>query len=165
MLPMRVVVMHEGRDGALEMLLVQNQEPVETLRPNCAHEALRYPVGLRRPIRCPHDPDPFRSKDLVESPGELLIPIPNQESEGLRPIGECPRQLPSLLRDPGRSRRRRTAKLSPRTFRNFAREFSSFLRERRRRESAVKRTRSAVYSGDPLVRAQSPIVARARGTR
>ena len=31
MRPMRVVVMHEGRNRAFEILLVQNQQPVEAL--------------------------------------------------------------------------------------------------------------------------------------
>ena len=32
--------------------------------------------------------------------GELLISVPNQEPDGFRAIGKCPRQLPGLLRDP-----------------------------------------------------------------
>jgi len=86
------------------MLLAQNQQPVETLRPNRAHEALRHAVGLGRPKWRPDDLNVFSPKHVVKALGELLITIPDQESEGRRAIGQCPGQLPGLLRDPRRGR-------------------------------------------------------------
>jgi len=35
---MRIVVMHEGCNRALEMLLVQHQQLIDALRPNRAHK-------------------------------------------------------------------------------------------------------------------------------
>jgi len=76
---MRIVVMHEGCNRALEMLLVQNQEPIEAPRPDGTHKAFRHAVCLRRPIWGPHDLDAFRLEHRVEALGKLLIPIPESE--------------------------------------------------------------------------------------
>jgi hypothetical protein len=38
MWPVRVVMTDEGSDGVFEMRLVQEQQPVEALRPNRAHK-------------------------------------------------------------------------------------------------------------------------------
>ena len=51
----------------------------------------------------------LRPKHLVEALGERLIPISDQKANEFRTIRERPRQLPGLLRDPGRRRRRRAA--------------------------------------------------------
>jgi hypothetical protein len=99
----------ERREDACEMLLVQHQQPVEALCPNGTHEPFRDAVCLQRSKRRPHDLNPFGSKHLIKGRSELLIAISNQESEGLWAVREGPRQLPGLLRDPGRRRRRRTA--------------------------------------------------------
>jgi hypothetical protein len=40
---MAIVVVHEGRDGPLEMLPIQDQQPIEALSPNGSYEALRDP--------------------------------------------------------------------------------------------------------------------------
>jgi|SRR5262245_16860649 len=48
---MPVVVIHEGRDGAFEVLLVQNQESIDALGPNRAHKALRHRICLGRSVR------------------------------------------------------------------------------------------------------------------
>jgi hypothetical protein len=48
MRPVIVVVIHEHPEGPLEMLLVQDQQPVQTLRTNGAHKSLRHSVRLNR---------------------------------------------------------------------------------------------------------------------
>ena len=78
---MRIVVMNEGCNRPLEMLLVHKQQPIEALCPNRANKSLRHSVGLRRSIRGAHDLDAFRSEYLVEAVGKLLIPISDQESK------------------------------------------------------------------------------------
>ena len=93
MWPMSIVVMHKGCNGSCNMMVVQEQQPIETLGPDRAHEPLGHSVGLGSSIRCAHDLDPFRSKHRVEAPGKLLIAVADQESEGLWPIGKGPRQL------------------------------------------------------------------------
>ena len=43
---MPIVVVHEVGDDAFEVLVIQNEEPVETLRPNGSYEPLRYTIRL-----------------------------------------------------------------------------------------------------------------------
>jgi hypothetical protein len=67
----RIVMMYEGRQGTFETLLVQHQQPVETLRPNRSHEALRHPVGMGCPKRDPDDLDVFSPKHIVKALGDF----------------------------------------------------------------------------------------------
>ena len=64
---MPVVVVHKGGNGLFEMLTIQHEQPVETLRPNRSHEALGDPIRLRRPKRRANDRQPDASKHLVKS--------------------------------------------------------------------------------------------------
>src|ERR1700716_3433712 len=84
-------------------------EPVETLRPNGSYEPLRYTIRLWCPKRSAHDLDLLGPKHLVEARSEFPISVPNEEPDVFRAIGQGPRQLPGLLRDPLRCRRRRAA--------------------------------------------------------
>jgi hypothetical protein len=106
---MPIVVIHEASDRPFEMLLIQNQQRVETLRPNGSYEALGDSIRLRRSKWRAHDLNLLRPKYLIEARGELLIPVSDQKADGFRPIRECPRELTGLLRHPGRRRRRRAA--------------------------------------------------------
>src|SRR5512139_1209807 len=74
---MRVVVVHEGRHGAFETPLVQNQQPVEALRSNRSHKALRHAVCFGRAKRRPlansplagqRRPDPSRDAATAGRP-------------------------------------------------------------------------------------------------
>jgi hypothetical protein len=53
MRPMRVVMTHEGRHRVFEMLLVQNQQPVEALCPNrrTKRSATPFAWGARYGVR------------------------------------------------------------------------------------------------------------------
>ena len=104
---MAIVVMYEDGDRSFKMLAIQDEQPVKTFISDGSYQTLGDGIRLRCSKRRAHDLDPFCSKHLVETRHEFLIAVPDQESDGLRPIGECPRQLPSLLRDPRRRRRRR----------------------------------------------------------
>ena len=53
--PMAVVMVNEDANDPLEMLAVQDQEPIQTLRANRPHEPFRDAVGLRRPKRRAND--------------------------------------------------------------------------------------------------------------
>ena len=55
MWPVPVVVIDEHLKDPLKVLLVQNQQPVETFRADGAHEPLGNPVRLRRAKRRPND--------------------------------------------------------------------------------------------------------------
>jgi hypothetical protein len=65
--PMAVVVIREDAQHVLEMVAVEDQEPIETLRTNGPHEPLRDPVGLRGAKRRANDLDPVTPEHLVKS--------------------------------------------------------------------------------------------------
>jgi hypothetical protein len=79
-------VIDEHLNDPLKVLLVQNQEPVETLRTGRAHKPLGNHVGLWRAKRCLNDLNSIASEDLIKLLGELLIPIPNQKPYRFRPV-------------------------------------------------------------------------------
>jgi hypothetical protein len=60
--PVLVVVGHEDIKNTRQMLLVQDQHPVETFRADRAHKPLSHPVRLRRAKRRANDRDPIASK-------------------------------------------------------------------------------------------------------
>ena len=55
MWPMAVVVVDEDVKDMLELLVVHDQEPIQTLRANGPHEPLRHAVCLRRTKRRAND--------------------------------------------------------------------------------------------------------------
>ena len=87
MRPVPVVMVQEDTEDPLKVLLVQNQQPVETFRADGAHEPFRDAVGLWRAKRRSHDRDPVAAEHLVKALGELLIAIANQKLNGFRALG------------------------------------------------------------------------------
>lgn len=75
--PVFAVMGREQVENTLKVCLVQNEQPVETLRADGAHEPLRHPVGLRCAKGCTHDLDPVTSEYVVKSVGKFLVPIAN----------------------------------------------------------------------------------------
>ena len=75
--PVLVVVGHEHIKNTLEVLLVQNQHPIETFRAGRAHKPLRHAIGLRRAKRRANDLDPVGLKHVVKSVRKFLVPITN----------------------------------------------------------------------------------------
>ena len=63
---MPVVVIHEHIKNPLKVLLVQNQQPVETFGAGGAHEPLSNPIGLRRAKRGANDLNPFATEHVVK---------------------------------------------------------------------------------------------------
>ena len=98
---MAVVVIDVGVQDALELATAGDQDPVEALAPHGADEALGEHVGLWSPDRCSDDLDPLAAEDLVEGAAELRVSIVDQEAGRRGSVGERPRQLARLLRDPG----------------------------------------------------------------
>jgi hypothetical protein len=96
--PMAVVMVDEDANDLLEMLAVEDQEPIQTLRANRPHEPFRDTVGLGCTKRRANDLYPFALEDPSNS--ETLIPIANQEAERFLALRQRPRQLPGLLRHP-----------------------------------------------------------------
>ncbi len=110
MWPMAVVMLREDVEDPLKMLVVQDQQPVETLGANGPHKSLRHAIRLRRAKRRANDLQPTASKHLVKTVGEFLVPVPDQEAERLGVFCQRPRQLPGLLYHPRRARIRRAAR-------------------------------------------------------
>ena len=102
--PVRVVVVSEHAEDALEMAKVDDQEPVEAFGAGGAYEALGDRVCLRRSLRCLDDFDPFSGEDGVEVARELAVAIADQEPKPRRLLLERPRELAGSLRHPGASR-------------------------------------------------------------
>jgi len=71
--PVAVVVVDEDAKHALEVSLVDDEEPVETLRADGADEALGDGVRFRRSNRRPDRLDPFAVEDRVEVTSELAV--------------------------------------------------------------------------------------------
>jgi len=73
--PAAIVVGDEARKDLLEMLFVRDKQPVETLRTNRAHEALRHAVRLRSPERRTNNLALNAAKYFVETVRELMVPV------------------------------------------------------------------------------------------
>jgi hypothetical protein len=99
-----IVVIHEHPDDPLEVLLVQNQQPVERVRTGGAHEPLGNPIGLWRAKRRTNDLNPVASEHVVTTVGEFLIPNANQKPHRFGAVRQRPRQVTSLLDNPWRGR-------------------------------------------------------------
>jgi len=105
---MPVIVLDELGEDALQMCLIQDQEPVEafprTVRTNRSATAFacgaEMASGQSRSSRWQTPRRRLR---------ELLIPIANQEAERLGALGQRPHHLSGLLRDPQPSRMGRAA--------------------------------------------------------
>ena len=110
MWPMAVVMVDEDANDLLEMLAVEDQEPIQTLRANRSHEPFRDAVRLRRAKRRANDLEPTASEHVVKTVGEFLVPVANQEAERLWAFGQPPCQLTGLLCYPRRNRIRRAAR-------------------------------------------------------
>ena len=87
---MDVIVIHEHGGNSLELPLVQNQQPIETLGTNGSHEPFRHTVRLWGTKRRANDLDARASKHLVKTIGELLVPVANQEAERLGAFRQRP---------------------------------------------------------------------------
>jgi hypothetical protein len=73
MVPLPVVVSHELVEGAEEPTLPDEEQAVETLLSDRAHEAFRVGVGIRRPDGYQHDPHPGALDDAAEVVGPLAV--------------------------------------------------------------------------------------------
>jgi len=80
--PVPVVIVHEDVESSLNVLLVQNQQPVEAFRADGAHEPLGHAIGLRRAKRRADDLNSVTAEHFVKMLGEFLIAIANQKFHG-----------------------------------------------------------------------------------
>lgn len=95
--PMFVVVGHILSEQRLQLLLAEDQHPVEQLTMNGADPPFRERVRPRRQHTCPQDTDALRAEDGIEAVGELCIPVADEEPELPRAIPEVHEQVAGLL--------------------------------------------------------------------
>jgi hypothetical protein len=79
---------------------VHDQQPVQRFGPDSPNEPLRDPIRLRRLKRRANDSGALGLKHRVEAASEFGIVIANQETNRVRTLSECPRDLSGLLRHP-----------------------------------------------------------------
>src|SRR5262245_38731310 len=97
---MAVVMIDEYRERALKVTGVEDQQPIEALGTNSAHESFRDPIRLRRVNRRAHDTNARGLKHFIEASREFAIAISNQQANRLPAFIEHPRDLTCLLRHP-----------------------------------------------------------------
>jgi hypothetical protein len=96
--PAAVVVAGVRPQDSLEVPSAANERPVQALRSDRSDPSLGEGVGPRSPVRSPDDVDSYRAEDLVERPGELRVPIADEEDRRLDLTLDD--QVPGLLSDP-----------------------------------------------------------------
>jgi hypothetical protein len=97
MVSLFVVVRHELVDGAEQSPPPKQDQTVETLLPDRAHEALRVGVGIRRLDGCRHDPHARPLDDAVEAVRPLGVPVADEDAmagqKSIDRIGQSTRRL------------------------------------------------------------------------
>ena len=79
-----MVVSHELVEGAEEPTFPEEDQTVETLLPDRAHEAFRIGVGIRRPNGHQQDPHPGALDDAAEFIGPLAVAIADENAVATR---------------------------------------------------------------------------------
>src|SRR4030095_2373158 len=97
---MAVVMSREDAKHMMEVISMEDEEQVETLRTNSPYESLSHAIGLGCAKRGTNDLDSLAAKHLIKGGREFLVPIANQEPNPLRPLRQRPRHLPCLLYQP-----------------------------------------------------------------
>ena len=90
---MDVIVVHENGGNSFEMSLVQDEQLIETLGTNSAHESLCHTIRLRGAKRGANDLDARASKHLVKTVGELLVPARESGSGTPRGVQPTPKSV------------------------------------------------------------------------
>jgi hypothetical protein len=82
-----VVVVDVDAQGAVELALSADQQPVQALGPCAPHEALGVRVGLWRAKRRLDNVDAFGAEDVVKAGDELRVAVANEEPDVLERAG------------------------------------------------------------------------------
>ena len=93
------VVLHVRPQDALEVPTPEDEDVIQTLGANGAHEPLGEGVGSRCPDGRSDHPDALALEHLIERPRELRVPVAHEEPDVPEPFPD--RQVPRLLGDPG----------------------------------------------------------------
>jgi hypothetical protein len=110
MVSLPVIVRHELVEGAEQPTLPKQDQAVETLFSDRAHEPFCVGVGIRRLGGRQHDPHPGALEDAAESVGPLAVSIADEDlvarQESIDRIGQATRDLrhEPRIRGGGRAR-------------------------------------------------------------
>src|SRR6266508_2310564 len=100
MWPMTVVVVDESSEHAVEVALIDDQQPVEALGADGPDEALCDRISLRRPHGRLDDLDAFAGAHGGQVARDLAVAVAAQEPKRRRALVKHPDELARLLRDP-----------------------------------------------------------------
>jgi hypothetical protein len=100
---MPIVMTRVAAQDAFEMRFVHDQEVIEALRSDGAHEPFGKGICIRGPIGRPQDLSAFGSEDFVEAHHVLGVTIADQELGCDARISEITSDIPRLLGDPSRA--------------------------------------------------------------
>jgi hypothetical protein len=81
--------------------LTIDQQVVERLASQRAHESFGTGVRARRSRRRSNDPYRVAGEDLIEGPGKLASAVPDEEFESIGALFQVHQQVPRLLGGPG----------------------------------------------------------------
>ncbi len=95
-----VVMLDVALQDASEVLAADDQQLIKALPADGTDPALGDRVGVGRLHRCADDLGASRAPHIVERPGELGIPVADQEPPRCSLITEADDHVPGLLRDP-----------------------------------------------------------------
>jgi hypothetical protein len=101
---MAVVVLGIASKDAFEVTGVDDEQMIQTLRPDRPHEPFCVGIRVGRPERCLEDLEAFGAKDLVEAGHVLRVAVTDEELWIDPSVGEDGGDVPRLLGDPGRVR-------------------------------------------------------------
>jgi hypothetical protein len=96
-----VVVLDVHPKDPRQMPASYNQEPVQALGADGAHPPLRVGVRPGRPDGRHEHLGTLRAEHVVEAPGELRVPVTEQESYPSASLFQDEQQVAGLLGDPG----------------------------------------------------------------
>ena len=99
-----VVMLDVASEDANELLATDDQQLVQALPADRADPALSDGVRVGRLHRCADDLDTGRAPHVIERPGELGVPVADQERERGGLVIEDGREVTSLLGNPPPSR-------------------------------------------------------------
>jgi hypothetical protein len=99
MRPLLVVVVEILPQDGFEVAGPEHQRPVEAFDASGPHEPLCERVRPGRAHRGLDHLGTFRPEDLVETGGELRVPVPDQELDSMTGLGQVPDQVPGDLGD------------------------------------------------------------------
>jgi len=81
MRPVPIVMVHKHPERSLQIVLIRDQHPIQTLGTGCPYKPFRNPVRLRRTNRRTKNRQTFAAKNVIKRSREFLVAIADQKPE------------------------------------------------------------------------------------